>query len=64
VDEPVADHLVLPLEALAAFGPAAGGHVAVVRPDLRVHVGVGAASAVSARRAGRGNGREHKGRRT
>ena len=42
MDETVANHLVLALEALPAFGTRAFFDVAVVRPILRVHVFVGA----------------------
>ena len=47
VDEPVADHLVFPLEPFAAFGARAVRLGAVMRTILRVHVGVRARAPVS-----------------
>lgn len=40
VNQPVADHLVLPLEPFTAFGARAVWLRAVMRPVLGVHVGV------------------------
>lgn len=47
VDEPVADHLVLPLEPFAALGARAVRLRAVMRTVLGVHVGVRARAPVS-----------------
>lgn len=47
VDQPVADHLVLPLEPFTAFRARAVGLRAVMRPVLGVHVGVRACARVS-----------------
>ena len=47
VNQPVADHLVLPLEPFAAFGARAVWLRAVMRPVLGVHVGVRAGASIS-----------------
>lgn len=49
VNQPVADHLILPLEPFAAFGARAVWLRAVMRPVLGVHVGVRACGPVSPR---------------
>ena len=58
VHQAMADHLVLALEAAAAHAPRAVRHGTVVRPRLRVHVGVRAATVSAgvgrARKGGRG----------
>lgn len=47
MNQPVADHLVLPLEPFAAFGARAVWLRAIMRPVLGVHIGVRAGTLIS-----------------